>query len=342
MFDIRFARWFLVLSMASLFGCSEEFGEAGFLSELEDASVPPSLDAAVVTPVPSEEPLPVEPNEVLDGGSAPVDAGSMVEPVEIDAGLTTASGTCFRARRLWHEDFETGNYARWSGTTYGNTSVGCARSGFSTVRSRSGSRSHRTSISCTANQSHRVYSGVQFNGDTPLARYTNRGSGIDAPYGIVNTYWHWLDVPYSFGNGRWFSPFTVNNSCDWSDRVITLGLENASNRLTPAHLTGTGGTMSFATNAPSFPLRRWVRTTVYINYYDGVMHVWQDGQKVAQGTFSRRSRQICQFHWGLYASANNGNIVLFEDDISIWKLNQRWTNFNVEPYFGGNTTVCAN
>jgi hypothetical protein len=83
-----------------------------------------------------------------------------------------------------------------------------------------------------------------------------------------------------------------------------------------------------------------VRTTIYLNYYDGVMHVWQDGQEVQRVNFKRNSRQICHFHWGAYASADNDDLVLYEDDISIWKLQERWTDFSVEPYFNNTIPVC--
>jgi len=32
--------------------------------------------------------------------------------------------------------------------------------------------------------------------------------------------------------------------------------------------------------------------------------------------------------------------VLFEDDNSIWKLDEPWTDFDTEPYFGNTVAVC--
>ena len=83
------------------------------------------------------------------------------------------------------------------------------------------------------------------------------------------------------------------------------------------------------------------RITVYVNYYSGVMHVWQDGVSQQHVTFHRDLHTICQWHWGLYASGNNDDIVLFEDDQSLWKLNQAWTNWDKEPYFDHGVAVCA-
>ncbi|MBE7484398.1 MAG: hypothetical protein HS104_31065 [Polyangiaceae bacterium] len=250
---------------------------------------------------------------------------------------------CFDAKRLWFEDFETGDYSRWTSKTYDkNWNNGfCHDNGFSTAQANSPTHSHRSEITCADTQSHRGYGGLQFAGDSVVPAYTNQGSGIDAPNGVVNTYWSWLEAPYAFQNGKWFSFWTVNNDCGWKDNVITLGLEDTSNKLTPAHIKNTGGTVTFAPNAPGFPMGKWVRTTIYINYHEGVMVTWQDGTKVFEATFSRPDNDICQWHWGAYASGDNDDVVLYEDDNSIWKLGQKWTNFDVEPYFGVTQAVCS-
>ncbi|MFO0572236.1 MAG: hypothetical protein U0263_41825 [Polyangiaceae bacterium] len=254
----------------------------------------------------------------------------------------TGGGTCFDAKRLWFEDFETGDYSRWTSQTYGKDWKNglCHDNGFSTVQANSPTHSHRSEITCTDTESHRGYGGLQFSGDALVPAYTNQGSGIDAPFGVVNIYWSWLEAPYAFQNGKWFSFWTVNNDCGWADTVITLGLEDTSNKLTPAHIKNTGGTVTFAPNAPAFPMGKWVRTTIYINYYDGVMVTWQDGEKVFDATFSRSDKDICQWHWGAYASGDNDNVVLYEDDNSIWKLGAKWPSFDVEPYFGVTQAVC--
>jgi hypothetical protein len=251
------------------------------------------------------------------------------------------TGTCTRARRLWFDDFESGTYARWTSGSYvsAQNGGGCYSSGISTERARTGTRSQRSSIACTQTNNHRIYGGMQFSGDTPLTRFTNTGTGIDAPNGIVVTYWSWLDSP-AFGSGRWMSMVTANNSCDWSDRVVTVGLEDSSNRLTPAHITNTGGTLTYASTRAALPMRQWVRTTVYLNYHTGVMHLWQNGVKQLQATFRRNTRQICHFHWGLYASGANSSITLFEDDFSLWKLDQPVTDFAAEPWLGQTQSVC--
>ncbi len=259
------------------------------------------------------------------------------------SGGSSGAPPCIQATKLWSEDFETGNYSRWTGTDYGKDWKNglCHDNGFSTDHAVSPSHSHRSDITCADTESHRGYGGVQFDGDTPLGAYTNSGTGINAPNGVVNTYSSWLEAPYQFQNGKWFSFWTANNDCGWNDDVITLGLEDTSNKLTPAHIVNTGGTVDFVPNPPGFPMGEWVRTTIYINYVTGVMAVWQNGAKLLQATFSRSDTDICQWHWGAYASGDNDDVVLYEDDNSIWKLEEPWTNFDVEPWLGQTQPVCA-
>lgn len=256
-----------------------------------------------------------------------------------------STGACFRATRLWFDDFETGDYSRWTSSSYGNDwGNDCQSNGFSTLQAVSGTRSHRSEITCayTAEGNvHRGYGGLQFDGDTVLPAYTNTGAGIDAPFGIVNTYHSYLETSTVFQNGTWFSFWTVTNSCDWSDDVLTLGIEDSSNRLAAAHYqAGAGGERTYLNGPPGFPLGQWVRTTIYLNYHDEVMHIWQDGVEVQHVTFDRPAPTICHFHWGAYASGDNDDLVLYEDDNSIWKLAEPWTDFSVEPHFGGSVAVC--
>lgn len=278
------------------------------------------------------------------GGSAG-DGGSGGLGGNAGSGGNGGSGPCTRAKLLFFEDFETGAYERWTSNDYGQGWNGglCHSTGFSDEQAVSGTSSHRSDITCVVpngEASHRGYGGVQFDGDDVLEAYTNTGTGTDAPFGVVNTYYSWLEAPYAFADGKWFSFWTVQSSCSWSEDVVTLGLEDVSNRLTPAHIKNTGGTVVFADNAPVFPMGAWTRTTIYVNYQSGVMHIWQDGQELLHATFSRPTKTICQWHWGAYASGDNDDVVLYEDDISIYKLEEAWTDFSREPWLGGSVDVC--
>jgi hypothetical protein len=245
---------------------------------------------------------------------------------------------------LWFEDWETGDYSRWTSQTYDNSwGNACQSNALSQDRAVSPTRSHRSEITCTYTAEgnvHRGYGGLQFSGDQPVPAYTNTGQGIDAPFGVVNTFHVWFDTTATFTGGKWFSFWTINGSCDWSEAVLTLGLEDPSNRLATAHYQNGGGTRTFAPGAPGLPLRQWVRITIYVNYYNETMYVWQNGTKISDVTFTRASTRICQWHWGAYASGDNDNVVLYEDDNSIWKLEQVWTDFAREPWFGQSQPVC--
>lgn len=277
-------------------------------------------------------------------GGSPSTGGSSSGGMSSGSG-GSSSGRCYKATRLWFEDFELGDYSRWTSKTYDrNWGNNCQDNGISTENPHTGERSQRNEITCPYQSEggvHRGYGGLQFSGDQVVPAYTNTGSGINAQYGIVNTFHSYLDSDTRFENGKWLSLWTVNSACDWSDAVLTLGLEDSSNRLAAAHYwAGSGGTREFLPGAPSFPRRQWVRVTVYVNYHSQEMHVWQDGKQVSHVTFDRPRNTICQWHWGAYASGDNDDIVLYEDDNSIWKLNERWTDFSVEPWFGGGVEVC--
>lgn len=275
------------------------------------------------------------------GGGTTASGGAVTDSGPVD----TPGGGCFHATRLWFDDFETGDYSRWTSRTYGaDWGNACQDNALSAVHAVSPTHSNRSEITCpyTAEGNvHRGYGGLQFSGDSLVTAYTNTGTGTDAPYGIVNTFHSWLETTSVFQNGKWFSFWTVNSDCGWADEVLTLGLEDPSNRLAAAHYQPGGGTRTFMPGAPGFPLGRWVRITIYVNYYTGVMHVWQDGEEVSHVTFVRSKKTICQWHWGAYASGDNDNLVLFEDDNSIWKLGEEWTDFSIEPYFGASVAVCA-
>jgi hypothetical protein len=43
---------------------------------------------------------------------------------------------------------------------------------------------------------------------------------------------------------------------------------------------------------------------------------------------------------GLFQSGDNDDIVLFEDDNAIWKLEEPWVDFSVEPWFDETVEVC--
>jgi hypothetical protein len=50
---------------------------------------------------------------------------------------------------------------------------------------------------------------------------------------------------------------------------------------------------------------------------------------------------MCQWHWGLYASGDNTDVVLYEDDLVVWRLDEAWADPAREPWLGGSVAVCG-
>lgn len=256
-----------------------------------------------------------------------------------------AGCTCVRARMMWSEDFETGDHSRWTDHGYGEPwGDACQSTALSTVHPRSGRYTQRSEIVCTSPEGpggvHRGYGGLQWSGDTVLPAYTNTGTGMSAPNGIVTTFYTWLEAGYPFGSGRWVSLFTINPTCGYTERVITVGIDQPDGILRSAHYWPEG-TSRIEPGAPAMPRGRWVRITVYVNFATGVLHTWQDGRSVEHVTgIARATTTMCQWHWGLYASGDNTDVVLYEDDKVVWKLDEPWTDFSREPWLGETQSVC--
>jgi hypothetical protein len=281
----------------------------------------------------------------LDAGHVvPETDGGPVPGIDAGGGCVGAGCTCVRATELWREDFETGDHSRWTGRSYGDSwGDACQGTALSTLHPRGGLYSQRSEIVCASSSPdgvHRGYGGLQWSGDRVLADYTNTGTGLAAPNGIVTTFHVWLEAGYALGDGRWVSLFTVNPSCDYSERVITLGLDQPDGVLRPAH-HWPEGTLAIEPGAPALPRDRWVRLTVFLSFESGEMHVWQDGRSVLHVSgIARATRTMCQWHWGLYASGDNTDVALYEDDKIVWRLEQPWTDWSREPWLGESQAVC--
>ena len=256
----------------------------------------------------------------------------------------TTATSCVRATKLWSDGFETGDHRQWTGRSYAEGwGDACQSTSITTARRHSGRYAQRSEIvrpSSAPDGVHRGYGGLQFGGARVMPEYTNQGSGLDAPNGIVTTFWTWLDAPYAFRDGRWMSLFTINPSCDYTDRVVTLGLDQADGVLRAAHYWPEA-TQTIEPNAPAVPRREWVRVTVYMNLHTGDMHVWQNGRSVLhiEGIY-RRLTTMCQWHWGLYASGDNTAVEMYEDDKVVWRLDQPYDDWAREPLLGTTTPVC--
>jgi hypothetical protein len=281
---------------------------------------------------------------VSSGEDAPFEPGTdawRAEPADAytapgtDAWMPT--GECIAADRLFAEDFESGGPRAFTGSSYddawGNACQGNRTQGEVV---RSGSFAQRSEITCTSPEDvHRGYGGLQFSGDRVLPGYTNTGTGVSAPSGVVSTHWVRLRAGAPLRDGRWVSLFTTNPSCDYSARVLTLGLDQPDGILHAAH-HWPEGTERVEPGAVAFPMDQWVRLTILVDLDDGVMHVWQNGQSTLHVTgIVRPLSTYCQFHWGLYASGNNTDVELYEDDFALHRLTAPWTDWSREPWIDG-------
>lgn len=243
---------------------------------------------------------------------------------------------------VWCEDWSNGNYNRW--TDDASDSDPCTFSEFSSEHFTSPSLAHKSWVTCVGGIGgvHRGYPGLRFLGDAVLPSiFMNSTGGIDSPNGLVIQWRGYLRVPYVFNSqdhDLWMSMMTATDDCSnaWH-RVITLNIDDPTMRLRPQHVDG----VQYAYAAPAFPRDQWNRVTVYLNLYTGVMHVWQNGTKVATAWFTRPSHQTCQYHFGLYCSGMNYDVAYFEDDMRIIKLTQPLLDFVGEPTFPRMMSGCA-
>jgi hypothetical protein len=249
---------------------------------------------------------------------------------------TPAQG-CLHATSLWCENFELGNYSRWTGG-YDSPSA-CETNGFVTNPFHSGGHSLQSRVLCAMPDSHRGYGGLRFQGNLVLPSFTVPSTGgIDAPNGVVVTMWRRIDSSYTFDTNRWVSLLTCTPDCSNSwNNVITLNIDDSSMRLKPVHVSS----VSYASGAPAFPRGQWNRVTVYLNFYAAQMHVWQNGAKVCSATFSPAGSRMCQWHFGLYASGPNSDVTMYEDDYSMLRLDEPMVNFTAEPRFPTVISPCG-
>ncbi len=256
---------------------------------------------------------------------------------------TCTDCACIDADLLFAEDFEAGSPSHFTGGSYDDAwGDSCQNNRTQGAVTHGGAFAQRSEIVCASSTDlHRGYGGVQFDGDRPLPGYTNTGTGIRAPNGMVSTHWINLRTGHPIADGRWISLFTVNPTCDYTTQVITVGLDQPDGMLHAAHYWPEG-TEQVVPGAVPLPRDRWVRLTVYLDLDSGILHVWQDGVSTLHVTgFVRPVTTYCQWHWGLYGSGDNTDIVLHEDDFAVHRLNAPWTEWDREPWIGaGGSPAC--
>ena len=187
----------------------------------------------------------------------------------------------------------------------------------------SGRHSYRGWIEAQASESHRAYPVIHTDVPTPL----------------VNTFMVYLDADYSqMTSPEWIHFGTWGNERDegggtWA--LHTMSVQEG--RLHFAHTSPFGGEYIGPSPQPEFPVRQWVRLTVYLHYQgsDGFVQVWQDGVPVLRAQVARLGdhpgTNLSRAHWGMYANSDVDHGVQYNDDIGIWELDGPLTDFETEP-----------
>lgn len=216
----------------------------------------------------------------------------------------------------WHK-YNNGSYSKNGNMPAGRKSAWTIVDRSSGEPVRSGNHAYKAWINGRANENHRAYPILHVNFPTPL----------------VNTFWVYQEVDFdALDPTDWIQFGTWGNNPNWA--VHTMSIRNR--RLSMAHLNPFHGTYVGPQPRKNFPLGRWVRMTVYLHYKgnSGDIHVWQDGVKVMEGRYTKRSgTNLMRAHWGLYADPEITRATQYNDDISLWSLSRPLRDLQNEPCF---------
>ena len=236
------------------------------------------------------------------------------------------------AQIAWSSSFEAGFPGEWQNYNNGSYSpTGAMPAGRvsawtivpseNDVQPRHGSRMYKGWITGPAADSHRAYPGVL----------------LDVPTPLINTFYVYLDVDYSRMNAsQWVHLGTWGNSGTWALHTMSV----RDRRLEFAHTSPFLGEYIGPTPQPTFPLRRWVRFTLYMRYQgtSGFVQVWQDGVPMLRAQVSLLQQfpgtNLQTAHWGMYASSTMDHGVQYNDHIEICRLSQPLTDLVTEPTCG--------
>lgn len=163
---------------------------------------------------------------------------------------------------------------------------------------------------------------------------------LDIPTPFVNSFVVYLDADYDAMSpddwihfGTWGNHDPDTGSGKWA--LHTLGVRQR--RLEFAHTEPFHGECIGRTSHAEFPLRRWVRLTLYAHYEgtEGFVQVWQDGEPVLRARIpllaEHPGTRLRTAHWGMYASAGVARAVQYNDEIRICALVVPPGDLSVEP-----------
>jgi hypothetical protein len=188
-----------------------------------------------------------------------------------------------------------------------------------------GEHAYKGFITAAAADSHRAYPGIQ-----------------EPPYRtpLVNTFWVYLDVDYARLGGDWVHFGTWGNATGNGGQWALHTMSVRERKLEFAHTEPFLGEYIGPLPAPDFPLRTWVRFTVYVEYEGatGFVQAWQDGVPMLRATVAQLASfpgdSLVTAHWGMYAAAGVDHGVQYNDAIRIWTLGEKLDDLVTEPVCG--------
>lgn len=162
----------------------------------------------------------------------------------------------------------------------------------------------------------------------------------DLPTPLVNTFMVYLDADYgrmtesdSIHFGTWGNHDPETKTGHWALHTMAV----RKRKLEFAHASPFHGEYIGPGAPPDFPLRQWVRFSVYLHYQgsSGFVQVWQDGVPMLRARVSQLERypgtRLRTAHWGMYAPATQDHGIQYNDDIRICTLREPLADLVSEP-----------
>lgn len=188
----------------------------------------------------------------------------------------------------------------------------------------SGNHAYKGWITGQSDLSHRAYPVIHADIHTPL----------------INTFMVYLDADYGQMSrsewihfGTWGNHYPDTKTGNWALHTMSV----RDRKLEFAHVSPFHGEYIGPEKQPDFPLRRWVRFTMYMLYQGttGLVQVWQDGVPMLRAQIpilaSNPGTRLRTAHWGIYGSGTLDHGVQYNDDIWICTLREPLADLVVEP-----------
>jgi hypothetical protein len=261
-------------------------------------------------------------------------AGQTSDPLVADAGdeqtgqVECATGT---GTLLFYDDYELGDLSRWTfgGNVNQNT---CQATEINGDRPYEGALAFSSTLTCSPESGQpEHYASLQFAGNEVLRAFDNTKQGIDAHDGVLLSFEVWADLGFTLGADQWASFLLLSGTCDWSDTVLSVAALGSGEPLAISHGDVDGGLTYDFPFAPPFPERQWTRITVYVNYHEQVITVWQNGMAISRAEFVRPGKRLCHVWIGAAFGGESVDSQVYQDDVRIWRLSKPLRDADVEP-----------